>query len=144
MNYQISSSQANYQKAISPEQLNQVVEAIVDGRYSWACVLILRFVGYNPLHFIPQRTYSRLIKENSQVQPQTVSTQNSIQTTINSSLSSSDQQNSSKVLGKINNLDYLETADKKQSDRQDSNLPLYSADTKITELSSFRLRKLHN
>ncbi|MBE9038431.1 HetP family heterocyst commitment protein [aff. Roholtiella sp. LEGE 12411] len=144
MNYQISSSQANYHKAISPDQLNQVVEAIVDGRYSWACVLILRFVGYNPLHFIPQRTYSRLVKENSQVQPQTGSTQNSIQTTIHSSLSSSEQQDSSKVLGKINNLDYLETADKKQSDRQDSNLPLYSAGTKITDLPSFRLRKLHN
>ncbi|MBD2520245.1 HetP family heterocyst commitment protein [Nostoc sp. FACHB-973] len=65
MNYQISSSQKNFQKAITPEQFEQVIEAITDGRYSWACVLILRFVGYNPLHFIPQRTYSRLIKENS-------------------------------------------------------------------------------
>jgi hypothetical protein len=49
------------------EQLNQIIEAITDGRYSWACVLILRFVGYNPLHFIPQRTYSRILKENRQV-----------------------------------------------------------------------------
>ncbi|PHJ65650.1 hypothetical protein VF14_21165 [Nostoc linckia z18] len=64
MNYQISSSQKNFQKAMSPEQLEQVIAAITDGRYSWACVLILRFIGYNPLHFIPQRTYSRLIKEN--------------------------------------------------------------------------------
>ncbi len=67
MNYQISSSQNNFQKAMSPEQFEQVIEAITDGRYSWACVLILRFVGYNPLHFIPQRTYSRLIKENNRV-----------------------------------------------------------------------------
>ncbi|MFN6561237.1 MAG: HetP family heterocyst commitment protein [Nostoc sp. ChiSLP01] len=64
MNYQISSSQKNFQQAMSPEQLEQVIAAITDGRYSWACVLILRFIGYNPLHFIPQRTYSRLIKEN--------------------------------------------------------------------------------
>ncbi|MFN6515231.1 MAG: HetP family heterocyst commitment protein [Nostoc sp. CreGUA01] len=67
MNYHISSSQNNFQKAMSPEQFEQVIEAITDGRYSWACVLILRFVGYNPLHFIPQRTYSRLIKENNRV-----------------------------------------------------------------------------
>ncbi|WP_138498196.1 HetP family heterocyst commitment protein [Nostoc sp. PA-18-2419] len=73
MNYQIS-SQKNFQKAISPEQFEQVIEAITDGRYSWACVLILRFVGYNPLHFIPQRTYSRLIKENSNVSNSPIST----------------------------------------------------------------------
>ncbi|MBW4688019.1 MAG: HetP family heterocyst commitment protein [Komarekiella atlantica HA4396-MV6] len=140
MNYQIPSSQANYYKAISPEQLNQVIEAIVDGRYSWACVLILRFVGYNPLHFIPQRTYSRLIKENSQVQPPSRSS-HQVQVAMNSNLSNPGRQDLSKVSGN-NNLD-LETLDKKQCDRQDGNIPLYS-DTKITELSSFRLHKLHN
>lgn len=51
-------------KVMSPEQFKQVVEAITEGRYSWACVLILRFGGYNPVHFIPHRTYSRLLKEN--------------------------------------------------------------------------------
>ncbi|HIK06974.1 MAG TPA: HetP family heterocyst commitment protein [Trichormus sp. M33_DOE_039] len=66
MNYQINSSQKSFHSTITNEQLHQVIEAITDGRYSWACVLILRFVGYNPLHFIPQRTYSRLIKENKQ------------------------------------------------------------------------------
>ncbi|WP_071189929.1 HetP family heterocyst commitment protein [Trichormus sp. NMC-1] len=65
MNYQISSSQTNFQTAITPEELNQIIETIADGKYSWACVLILRFIGYNPLHYIPQRTYSRLMKENS-------------------------------------------------------------------------------
>ncbi len=50
-------------KVMSPEQFKQVVEAITEGRYSWACVLILRFAGYNPIHFIPHRTYSRLLKE---------------------------------------------------------------------------------
>ncbi|WP_016949990.1 HetP family heterocyst commitment protein [Anabaena sp. PCC 7108] len=66
MNYQVSSSQTNFQNAITPEELNQIIETIADGKYSWACVLILRFIGYNPLHYIPQRTYSRLMKENSQ------------------------------------------------------------------------------
>ncbi|TAE61151.1 MAG: heterocyst differentiation protein [Nostocales cyanobacterium] len=52
-------------KKINPEQFDQVVEAILAGKYSWACVLMLRFVGYNPLHYIPYRTYNRLLKENS-------------------------------------------------------------------------------
>ncbi|WP_225913876.1 HetP family heterocyst commitment protein [Leptolyngbya ohadii] len=59
----IASSKRN--KVMTPEQFHQVVMAITEGRYSWACVLILRFAGYNPVHFIPYRTYSRLVKENS-------------------------------------------------------------------------------
>ncbi len=51
-------------KVMSPDQFKQVVEAITEGRYSWACVLILRFADYNPIYFIPHRTYSRLMKEN--------------------------------------------------------------------------------
>jgi hypothetical protein len=51
-------------KAMTPEQFTQVVEAILNGKYSWACLLILQFAGYNPLHYIPYRTYNRLMKEN--------------------------------------------------------------------------------
>ncbi|NDJ19290.1 HetP family heterocyst commitment protein [Myxacorys almedinensis] len=54
-------------KAMQPEQFKQVVEAILAGKYSWACVLILRFGGYNPLHYIPYTTYNRLLKENCNV-----------------------------------------------------------------------------
>lgn len=50
-------------RAMTPEQFVQVVDAILAGKYSWACVLILRFAGYNPLHYIPYRTYNRLMKE---------------------------------------------------------------------------------
>ncbi|NJK53567.1 MAG: HetP family heterocyst commitment protein [Leptolyngbyaceae cyanobacterium SU_3_3] len=53
-------------KAMNPEQFNQVVAAILEGKYSWACVLILRFAGYNPCHYIPRRTYNRLVRENVQ------------------------------------------------------------------------------
>jgi len=62
-------------KTISPEQFTQIVGAILEGKYSWACVLLLRFVGYNPLHYIPYRTYNRLVKENCQSKPgrQTIS-----------------------------------------------------------------------
>jgi arginine utilization protein RocB len=52
-------------KVMTLEQFTQVIEAIAEGKYSWACVLILRFAGYNPLHYIPYRTYNRLDKENS-------------------------------------------------------------------------------
>ena len=57
-------------KAMTPEQFTQVVDAILDGKYSWACVLILRFAGYNPLHYIPYRTYNRLMKENNDLRQQ--------------------------------------------------------------------------
>ncbi|MEP0905227.1 HetP family heterocyst commitment protein [Leptolyngbya subtilissima ST-M1] len=49
---------------MSAEQFDQVVTAIVEGKYSWACVLILRYAGYNPAHYLPYRTYKRLIKDN--------------------------------------------------------------------------------
>ncbi|MEA5575277.1 HetP family heterocyst commitment protein [Anabaena sp. UHCC 0451] len=65
MNQDIAGNSGYPDKKINPEQFDQVVEAILAGKYSWACVLMLRFVGYNPLHYIPYRTYNRLIKENS-------------------------------------------------------------------------------
>lgn len=67
MNSQTLYSNTKIDKAMSPEQFTQVVDAILAGKYSWACVLLLRFAGYNPLHYIPYRTYNRLIKEHSQV-----------------------------------------------------------------------------
>jgi hypothetical protein len=64
MHFHNGSSSAKRNKVMTPEQFKQVVEAITDGRYSWACVLILQFAGYNPVYFIPYRTYCRLVKEN--------------------------------------------------------------------------------
>jgi hypothetical protein len=52
-------------RAMKPEQFDQVIAAILSGKYSWACVLILKFGGYNPLHYIPYRTYNRIIKDNN-------------------------------------------------------------------------------
>lgn len=57
-------SLAEFKKAMSPEQFDRVVDAILQGKYSWACVLILLNVGYNPLDYIPYRTYNRLLKDN--------------------------------------------------------------------------------
>lgn len=61
-----NSTGSHLNKVMSNEQFNQVVEAILSGKYSWACLLILRFAGYNPLHYIPYRTYNRLMKTNSE------------------------------------------------------------------------------
>lgn len=52
------------------EEFTQVIAAIAEGKYSWACVLILRVAGYNPLHYIPYRTYNRLLKDNLREQAQ--------------------------------------------------------------------------
>jgi len=73
MNQNISGIGSNFKKPVNPQQFDQIVEAILAGKYSWACVLMLRIVGYNPLHYIPYRTYNRLLKDNTQVsrtQPQ--------------------------------------------------------------------------
>lgn len=51
-------------RSMTEDQFCQVVDAILNGKYSWACVLILKFAGYNPLQYIPYRTYNRLMKEN--------------------------------------------------------------------------------
>ncbi|MEO1400796.1 MAG: HetP family heterocyst commitment protein [Cyanobacteria bacterium J06635_1] len=54
----------NLHNTMPEEEFNHVVEAILNGKYSWACVLILEAAGYNPLHYIPYRTYNRLVKDN--------------------------------------------------------------------------------
>lgn len=51
-------------RSMSPDQFDQIVQAIIEGKYSWACVLMLRSAGYNPAHYIPYRTYKRLVKDN--------------------------------------------------------------------------------
>lgn len=65
-NYYAQNSNSKTDKAMTPEQFTQVVDAILEGKYSWACILILRFAGYNPCHYMPRRTYNRLVKENLQ------------------------------------------------------------------------------
>lgn len=61
---------AQQTKSMSTEQFEQVVKAVIEGKYSWGCVLVLRFVGYNPVHYIPYRTYKRLIREHRSKQSQ--------------------------------------------------------------------------
>ena len=110
MSYQMSCS-SKLDKAMSPEQFTQVVDAILAGKYSWACVLILRFAGYNPLHYIPYRTYNRLLKDNNQVR----SSSKQVMTDNISSLSTVSEINSTSIattedVNKVKDLAYLETA----------------------------------
>jgi hypothetical protein len=66
MNQKISFSDPNAFKTLDREQINQIIDAILAGKYSWACFLLLRCIGYEPLHYIPYRTYNRLVKEHCQ------------------------------------------------------------------------------
>jgi hypothetical protein len=106
MSQQFAYSQSKQTKAMTTEQFEQIVEAILAGKYSWACVLILRFAGYNPLHYIPYRTYNRLLKDNCL---QSKSSQESqIASIIKSSQGLSHQQ-----VARIEDLNYIEEADRK-------------------------------
>ena len=60
----ISNQNNKKHKFMTEEQFEKIVDAVLAGKYSWACVLILQAGGYNPAHYIPYRTYNRLIKNN--------------------------------------------------------------------------------
>ncbi|MDJ0693254.1 MAG: HetP family heterocyst commitment protein [Mastigocoleus sp. MO_167.B18] len=61
---------AESQKKMNQKQVEEVLKAIIAGKYSWACVLMLRYNGYEPVDYIPYRTYIRLLKENYQLERQ--------------------------------------------------------------------------
>ncbi|MGM3308575.1 HetP family heterocyst commitment protein [Anabaena sp. WFMT] len=64
MNQNVADYNRPVNKKINTEQIEQIVKAIISGKYSWACVLLLRFSGHNPIDYIPYRTYIRLLKNN--------------------------------------------------------------------------------
>ncbi|MBX9256870.1 HetP family heterocyst commitment protein [Desmonostoc muscorum CCALA 125] len=68
MTQNITGYQTQMGRKINNEQIEQILKAIIAGKYSWACVLILRFAGYNPIDYIPYRTYIRLLKNNCLVE----------------------------------------------------------------------------
>lgn len=63
MVYQVSDCNTEVATTLDSEQLGEITEAILDGKYSWACFLLLRDVGYEPSEYIAYRTYYRLLKE---------------------------------------------------------------------------------
>lgn len=64
MNEEFSNCDRPSDKIINSEEWEPIIKAIVVGKYSWACVLILYVIGLNPIEYIPYRTYMRLIKNN--------------------------------------------------------------------------------
>jgi len=96
---------------MNPEQFNQIVDAILEGKYSWACVLILRSAGYNPLQYIPYRTYNRLLKENCQFGKSSRNKSDTINAAHQNATTKSDGSASQKCLSQITDIDYLEEID---------------------------------
>ena len=96
MTSQFHHSAHHSQVGIKPEQLDEIIAAILGGKYSWACFLLLRCTGYNPLDYIPYRTSNRLLKENSQI-------------------SKSSKSETKSALGKIHDLDHLEVVREKRA-----------------------------
>ena len=94
MNSQFHHSANHSQFRIKPEELDEIISAILAGKYSWACFLLLRCTGYNPLDYIPYRTSNRLLKENSQI-------------------SKTSKSGTKSALGKIDDLDHLEVVGEK-------------------------------
>ncbi len=63
-NYRIYPNQKS-KKLINENHLQEIIEAIESGKYSFACLLFLKFSGYNPLLYLPYRTYNRLMKNHN-------------------------------------------------------------------------------
>jgi hypothetical protein len=66
-------------------------------------------MGYNPLHYIPYRTYNRLVKENCQVGNSSGRETNNINPDNPCSETKSNATPSPQHLSKITDLDYIET-----------------------------------
>lgn len=94
-------------KAMTEEQFEEIVDAILAGKYSWACVLILQTAGYNPLHYIPYRTYNRLIKDN-RLKQQDSEPQKTVKQSPKNSVA---KHRTSKKISNLSYLDSLEESD---------------------------------
>ena len=115
MAQQIPCSNPRFNKAINPEDFNQIIEAILDGKYSWACVLLLRCSGYNPLQYIPYRTYNRLLKENCQLGRSKQGKTDTLKLVTQDTVSKSDSPASQKGSSKIVDLNYQEVVDEENA-----------------------------
>jgi len=44
-------------------QTAEIIAAIIDGEYSWACALYLQSIGCEPTAYMPHRTYTRILRK---------------------------------------------------------------------------------
>lgn len=126
MTQQMPSSNSTDNQTLSTEQFNQIIEAILSGKYSLACLLLLRYIGHDPQQYIPYRTYNRLLKENCNI-PNT----NSAKTVpINKNKQKAITQSAGRVantgLSNIVDLGYIEKVDQPSSQIKGGNLGWYS------------------
>ena len=68
MNKQFSRGNRKLDQEMSAKEFDLIIAAILDGKYSFACILMLRYYGYDPRDYIPYGTYNRLIKKNLQLE----------------------------------------------------------------------------
>ena len=115
MNKQLSSDN-KLDKFLTDEQFEQVVEAIRNEKYAWACVLILRFAGYNPLHYIPYRTYKFILKSTGKKHQIHHNKPDSIERVNSAVVSNNDSSYERQELGAIGDLEYLEIASDRQTE----------------------------
>ncbi len=115
MAQRIPVSDPSINTTISHEQLNQIVEAILAGEYSWACFLLLCCTGYEPSRYIPYRTYNRLVKKSCQAGKVSIQTTNRIKTENQCSEINSSRTSSQGSLSKIKDLGYLEVVGKQKT-----------------------------
>lgn len=133
MNQDIPGMSSRFEKNMNHDQFDQVVEAILAGKYSWACVLMLRFAGYNPLHYIPYRTYNRLLKENS---TKSKKANSPIDDKVNTNKHPATKSANS-CLGKIKDLAYLEVVGKQNTDIRGGSLEDWLS-VQMTETQSLK------
>jgi hypothetical protein len=138
MHQDIPSSKTSFDKKINPEQLSQIVDAILDGKYSWACVLVLRFTGENPLHYIPYRTYNRLVKDNNQAGSLSRQAKSENSLCKQSSETRVESKSSHQRLSKISDLAYLEVVGEQHTQARGGNLEQWWG-RKILEYSSLNV-----
>lgn len=138
MTQRISGSNSKLDKALNPDQFNQIVDAILAGKYSWACLLILRFAGYNPLHYIPYRTYNRLVKENNQVSQLSTNETDQVYQDHQSSKTKVDSEASRKYVSNLSDLAYLEMIGECQTKVRGGHLEQWLT-TKIRENNFYKV-----
>jgi hypothetical protein len=51
----------DHKASLNQEEIKIFLSAIIEGKYSWACVIVLRAIGLNPKDYLPCRTYNRLV-----------------------------------------------------------------------------------
>lgn len=126
--YTSNKAKPSTNKYLTTEQFEEIVAAISEGKYSWACVLILRFAGYNPLHYIPYRTYNRLEKDNRCCVPTKIKAAQERDRQQPPVEVRQEAKCSCKSGVKVRNLDYVESIHRKASTvRGGSRLPLRPA-----------------